>query len=139
MKKISHRKKVAPANSGKSKSPKSKSVAPAAAQDLAAALLRRLNHLPLDPLARASGFRQRQPKKLTPLLFVQAACLLVTLGSASYRRWAGLIGVLGQCTLTKQALFERMTDRAVRFLQSALQALLATLASTASGAPVSAE
>lgn len=139
MKKTSHRRKSAPVNSGKSKSSKTKSVVPAAAQDLAAALLRRLNHLPLDPLARASGFRQRQPKKLTPLLFVQAACLLVTLGSASYRRWAGLIGVLGQCTLTKQALFERLTDRAVRFLQSALQALLATLASTASGAPVSAE
>jgi len=36
--------------------------------------------------------------------------------------------LLGQCTLSKQALFERMTDRAATFLKSILQALLSSVA-----------
>ncbi len=105
------------------------------AQPLAASLQTQLDKLPLDRLARASGFRRRQPKKLTPRLFVQAACLLVTLGSVSYRRWAGLIGVLGGCTLAKQSLFERISPRAVAFLQAVLGALLGTLATTPTSVP----
>ena len=126
MKQHSHRKKSSP----KSQSSRTKRVAPDPAQHLAARLQQQLDKLPLDPLARASGFRRRQPKKLTPRLFVQAACLLVTLGSVSYRRWAGLIGILGGCTLTKQSLFERMSPRAVGFLQAVLGSLLGTLASS---------
>ena len=105
------------------------------AQSLAVSLQTQLDKLPLDRLARASGFRRRQPKKLTPTLFVQAACLLVTLGSVSYRRWAGLIGVLGGCTLAKQSLFERISSRAVGFLQAVLGALLGTLATTPTSVP----
>jgi len=112
-----------------------KKAGPNSAQPLAASLQRQLDKLPLDRLARASGFRRRQPKKLTPRLFVQAACLLVTLGSVSYRRWAGLIGVLGGCTLAKQSLFERISPRAVAFLQAVLGALLGTLATTPTSVP----
>jgi len=126
MKKPSHRNKSLPKN----KSDQGKTDAPNPVQPLAASLQQQLDKLPLDSLARASGFRRRQPKKLGPRLFVHAACLLVTLGSVSYRRWAGLIGVLGGCTLAKQSLFERMTPRAVAFLQSVLGALLGTLATT---------
>jgi len=104
-----------------------KEAAAAKIEHLAAALQRHLDKLPTDQLARSSGFRRRKPKKLTPSLFLQAACLLVTLPGASYRRWAGLIGVLGQCTLSKQALFERMTDRTVTFLKSILQSLLSSM------------
>jgi hypothetical protein len=98
-------------------------------------LQQQLDTLPIEALACSSGFRRRKPKKLAPALFVQAACLLVTLGSVSYRRWAGLIGLLGQCTLSKQALFERLSAKAVSFLQSALGALLAKLAMTRSSEP----
>jgi hypothetical protein len=126
MKNHSQRKKSSP----KIQSCKTKTAAPVAAQHLAARLEQELDKLPLDPLARASGFRRRQPKKLPPRLFVQAACLLVTLGSVSYRRWAGLIGILGGCTLAKQSLFERMSPRAVGFLQSVLGALLGSRAIT---------
>lgn len=98
-------------------------------------LERELDKLPLDRLARASGFRRRQPKKLSPRLFLQAACLLVTLGSVSYRRWAGLIGMLGGCTLAKQSLFERMSAPAVGFLQLVLGTLLGRLATPARAVP----
>lgn len=126
MKQHSHRKKSSP----KTQSSQTKTAAPDPTQPLAARLQQQLDRLPLDRLARASGFRRRRPKKLTPRLFVQAACLLVTLGSVSYRRWAGLIGVLGGCTLAKQSLFERMTSGAVGFLQLVLGALLGSLATT---------
>ncbi len=112
-----------------------KTTAPNLVQDFAASLEQHLIKLPLNPLAHTSGFRRRKPKKLTPILFVRAACLLVTLGTVSYRRWAGLIGLLGGCTLSKQALFERLTPGAVGFLQAVLGALLGALAITPDVAP----
>jgi hypothetical protein len=127
MRKQSQRKQ-SPSQGKTNKSTHTKTVTAAQTQNLAAALQHHLDKLPTDPLARSSGFRRRKPKKLTPALFVQASCLLVTLPSASYRCWAGLIGLLGRCTLSKQALFERMTDRAATFLQSILQTLLSSLA-----------
>ena len=130
MKQPTPRKKSSPTLGRKTKSTKTRTARPAPAQDLAASLEQHLDKLPLAQLACASGFRRRKPKKLTPRLFVQAACLLVTLGSVSYRRWAGLIGLLGRCTLTKQSLFKRMTASAVRFLQAVLGALLGRLAIT---------
>ena len=126
--KNTHRRKKSPAHPlPKTKSAKAKSCSTAQAADLAEAVSKNLEKLPLETLARRSGFCRRKPKKLTPALFAQAACLFVTLGSASYRCWAALIGVLGGCTLSKQALWERCTDRASRFLQGVLQSLLASL------------
>jgi hypothetical protein len=124
-----HRRQKSPARS-KSKLPsaKSKSRSPSQIQDLAETFSQQLKNLPLDTLARTSGFRRRKPKKLTPALFAQAACLFVTLSAASFRSWAGLIGWLGGCTLTKQALWERCTDRAAKFLQAILQSLLVSVA-----------
>ena len=138
MKKPSHRKKSSHCkrpSTTKLRSVQPQGAAATQSTDLAARLQGDLAKLPLNQLARASGFVRRTPKKLTATLFVQAACLLVTLGSVSYRQWAALIGLLGQCTLTKQALFERMTQRSATFLQSVLQALLTT-AGTASGTVV---
>jgi Transposase DDE domain len=131
MKKHSHRIKSSPKN----KLSKTRTAPACSVPSLALSLQQQLDKLPLKPLTRASGFRRRQPKKLTPRLFVQAACLLVTLGSVSYRRWAGLIGVLGRCTLTKQSLFERMSPKAVGFLQAVLEALLGTLATAPTSVP----
>jgi hypothetical protein len=124
MKKHSHRQKASPTHPGN----KAKAAGPHLAQPLALSLEQHLDKLPLDRLAHAAGFRRRRPKKLTPRLFVQAACLLVTLGSVSYRRWAGLIGILGGCTLAKQSLFERMSARAVGFLELVLGTVLGRLA-----------
>jgi len=127
MRKKSHRKK-SPAHRKTNRSTHTKQAVADQTHNLAAAIQQHLDKLPADELARSSGFQRRKPKKLTPSLFVRAACLLVTLPAASYRCWAGLIGLLGQCTLSKQALFERMTDRASAFLMSILQALLSALA-----------
>jgi Transposase DDE domain len=84
----------------------------------------------LDPqllltLAQESGFARRTARKLTPLLLVQATVLLVSQSTVSLRRWAALVGVLGQLCLSKQALWERLTPRASVFLQAVLAQLLA--------------
>jgi hypothetical protein len=83
----------------------------------------------LDPdrllaLARQTGFLLRQPRKLTPRLLVLATVLLVSQSAVSLRRWAVLVGVLGELSLSKQALWERLTGRAVAFLQAVLAQLL---------------
>lgn len=79
---------------------------------------------PLARLAIASGFVRRKARKLTPLLFVQATVLLVSQSAVSVRNWAILVGLLGQITLSKQALWERLSQRAVEFLQQVLAAAL---------------
>src|SRR3989304_3747955 len=117
MKKKHCRKKSPAPTVPKIKSAKTKSCPPTQIKDLAETLSQNLEKLPLDTLARASGFRRRKPKKLTPALFAQAACLFVTLSATSFRCWAGLIGLLGGVTLSKQALWERCTERAAEFLQ----------------------
>ena len=76
-------------------------------------------------LAKQCGFVQRTARKLTPLLFVQASILLVTQSAVSLRRWAALVGVLGDVCLAKQSLWERINVRAVAFLQAVLALVLA--------------
>jgi hypothetical protein len=50
--------------------------------------------------------------------------LLVSQSVVSFRRWAVLVGVLGQLCLSKQALWERINPRAVAFLQAVLAQVL---------------
>jgi len=76
-------------------------------------------------LAQQCGFTRRKARKLTPLLFVQATLLLVSQSTVSLRRWAALAGVLGELCLSKQALWERISGRAVAFLQAVLALVLA--------------
>jgi hypothetical protein len=89
-------------------------------KDTLTSLTTLLSALPIDEAAKASGFIKRQSRKLTGVLFVQAAILLVAQGAVSLRRWAVLIGVLGNLTLSKQALWERISPRAVEFLRTCL-------------------
>jgi len=94
---------------------------PAALDKLTSLLL----GLALPQWARQTGFVQRKERKLSPLLFVQSAILLVTQGTVSLSRWAVLIGILGRFTLSKQAVWDRMTQAAVAFLQAVLAGVLA--------------
>lgn len=84
--------------------------------------------LPLEKLARQAGFCRRRAKKLSPLLFLQASVLLLSQGAVSLRRWAILVGLLGELTLSKQALWERLTVRAAAFLQAVLAACIGRVA-----------
>jgi hypothetical protein len=88
---------------------------------------RALEPLDVDGMARRSGFRRRQPKKLSPLTFIRSCCLLLINKKVSLRRWAILIGTLINQTYAKQSLFERMSHSAATFLQSVVLALVGKL------------
>ena len=79
----------------------------------------------IEARARETGFMKRKPKEITPLLFVQSAILLVTQSAVSLCRWAVLLGLLGNCTVAKQSLWERLTQGAVALLEQTLGLVLA--------------
>jgi len=78
----------------------------------------------LEEPARRSGFVRRTPRKITPLLFLQGAVLLVSQSAVSLSRWAALLGVLGHTRLARQSLWERINPGAVGFLQHILAAVM---------------
>jgi hypothetical protein len=80
---------------------------------------------PLQTRARETGFMRRKPKTITPQLFVQSAILLVTQSVVSLSRWAVLLGLLGNCSVAKQSLWERLTQSAVALLEQTLGLVLA--------------
>jgi len=88
-------------------------------------LQRWLRPEPLESRARETRFLRRKPKKITPLLFVQAALLLVTQSVVSLSRWAVLLGILSHGRVSKQSVWERLTQSAVDFLQQMLGLVLA--------------
>jgi hypothetical protein len=88
-------------------------------------LLHWLVPAPLESRARETGFLRRKPKQIPPLLLVQAAILLVSQSVVSLSRWAVLLGILGQRRVSKQSVWERLTDRAVSFLEQILGLVLA--------------
>jgi len=79
----------------------------------------------LEEHARQTKFMRRKSKKLTPLLFVQAALLLIGQSVVSLSRWAVLLGVLSSGRLSKQSVWERINHSAVCFLQQILGLVLA--------------
>lgn len=79
----------------------------------------------LQTRARQTGFMQRKSKKISPLLFVQSAILLVGRSVVSLRQWAALLGLLGNHSVAKQSLWERITQNAVVFLEQTLAMVLA--------------
>lgn len=83
-----------------------------------------LQEINVDQLARQTRFCRRQPRKLSPLLFLHSCFLVLLQPRASLRHWAMLIGVVGNQTYAKQSLFKRLTPAALGFVQQVLQALL---------------
>jgi hypothetical protein len=79
-----------------------------------------LDKIPLQRLASQTKFRQRTPKKLSPRVFIKSAILLCTQSHVSLTVWAVLIGLLTGQTVSKQAIFERLSAEAVDFLKAVL-------------------
>lgn len=68
---------------------------------------------------------KRKARKITPLLFIQAAILLVDQSVVSLSRWAVLLGVLANDRVSKQSVWGRITQGAVDLLQQTLGLVLA--------------
>lgn len=83
-----------------------------------------LKKIPLPALARQTGWMQRASQKITPLNLVTAALLLVSQPQISLTVLAVLLGWLCRHTVSKQAVDERLTATAARFLKESLGAAL---------------
>jgi hypothetical protein len=78
----------------------------------------------LEEPARQCRFLKRKPRKITPLLFIQAAVLLVSQRAVTLSRWAALLGVLGSTSVARQSLWERINTQAVELVQHVLGSVL---------------
>lgn len=76
---------------------------------------------------------RRRPRKLTPHRFLVACLSVVAQGCSSLRQQALVVGLLGRCTISRQAVHQRLGPAAAEFLRTVLEKLLAQ---TSSAAPV---
>ena len=88
-------------------------------------LQHKLESLALEQLARQTKFVQRTPKKITPLNFVLGLIHIVLTGGCALSSIASTIGLMADQLLSKQAVAERITEAAVKFLEDVLAATLA--------------
>src|ERR1700733_4759181 len=86
-----------------------------------------LSVLPLQSLARSSGFFRRQPKKLSLEAFLQS--LLWSLSSSHYslHHWAAQLSALQNQLFSKQALHRRFNRLLLVFLHLTWAAFWPTL------------
>lgn len=78
-------------------------------------------------MARETGFQERTPRKITPSALLQALSLLAFYSRCSFDLLASLLGLLGACPLSKQAVAKRCTQACVEFVRRALWELSASL------------
>ena len=89
-------------------------------------MLQRLSVLPLQNLAKTSGFVLRRPRKISLEAFLQSILLSLCQPGLSFRSWAALLSALQSNLLSKQALHKRCDSRLRAFLQLCLASLLGT-------------
>jgi Transposase DDE domain len=87
-------------------------------------MLQRLSLLPLESLAKTSGFVLRRPRKLSLEAFLQS--ILLGLGQPNYslQSWAAQLSALQSVLFSKQALHRRCGSSLVHFLELLLATLL---------------
>ena len=78
----------------------------------------------LDKLSRQSRFVRRKPRKIRPLEFLIAFCLMVLSGGKSLNSFATSLGLLSGETISKTAVFKRISGFFVNFLKSVLASVL---------------
>ena len=82
--------------------------------------------IPLRKLSKESNFCKRKPKKIYPQNLIVGFFLMVSnSGTHSFQHWASKIGLLTGKTISKQALWKRMNQDMILFLQKVLSSSLA--------------
>ncbi|MCI0617648.1 IS4 family transposase [bacterium] len=83
-----------------------------------------LDRLPLDVLARETGFVKRHSTKITPKAFLLALFSTTLQSIASLASLAQTIGLINSGTVSKQAVNERFGPGLLRFLKKTLARML---------------
>ena len=87
-------------------------------------MLPSLSLLPLDSLAKTSGFVRRRPRKLSLEAFLQSILLALYQPSHSLQSWAAQLSALQSELFSKQALHRRCGKGLVNFLELLLATVL---------------
>jgi hypothetical protein len=87
-------------------------------------MLQSLSLLPLESLAKASGFVLRRPRKLSLEAFLQSILFSLCQPSYSLGAWAAQLSALQTGLFSKQALHRRCGQGLVNFLQLLMSTLL---------------
>ena len=90
-------------------------------------MLPSLSLLPLDSLAKTSGFVRRRPRKLSLEAFLQSILLALYQPSHSLQSWAAQLSALQSELFSKQALHRRCGKGLVNFLELLLATVLGNL------------
>jgi len=90
-------------------------------------MLQPLSLLPLDSLAKISGFVRRRPRKLSLEAFLQSILLALCQPSHSFQSWAAQLSALQSELFSKQALHRRCGKGLVNFLELLLATVLGNL------------
>jgi hypothetical protein len=86
---------------------------------------KKLSEIAIDKLSKESNYCKRKSKKISPLELIKGFYLMVfSEGENSFQNWADKIGLQVKTTITKQALWKRMTIRQVDFLRKVFEAVL---------------
>jgi hypothetical protein len=87
----------------------------------------KIDSLPLEKIARDTGFVRRSPRKAGARQWLRAICLLSVLPTRSFRAFGWLLGLIeGDCH-SKQNVGKRIGSGFNSFLKEALQKLAAQL------------
>ncbi|MCC5789304.1 MAG: IS4 family transposase [Opitutales bacterium] len=86
------------------------------------------NSVPIDEIARRTGFVRRSARKAEARQWLQAICLMSTLPSRSFRILAWLLGLLKGQSHSKQNVGKRIHNCFEQFLQEVLTEIIAKLA-----------
>src|SRR3972149_3297691 len=85
----------------------------------------KLRKIPINKLARQSGFYKRRPKKIKPkgllIAFIQTICASK---KNTYSNWACQLGIMINGTVSKQAVSKKISEPLVEFLKNLLKAIM---------------
>ncbi|MEO5572061.1 MAG: hypothetical protein ABIT08_05490 [Bacteroidia bacterium] len=80
----------------------------------------KIKEINFDKHAKASGFKKRKAQKITGKTMVLAFILMAMQGNNSLQLWAEKIGILTGKTVSKQAIWKRITEALTKFLPAIL-------------------
>jgi hypothetical protein len=98
--------------------------APLSDNNQAGCIVDKLSGLPLEGLARESGFVKRTPKKLRPLVMITSFFMLIFQAKSSFSTWAQQVTALSGKLVSKQAIWKRMTAAYASFLLCLIKFIL---------------
>lgn len=78
----------------------------------------------IDTIAKQTGFVKRKAKKITPTNFLLAFFIMMLTGGRSLSCFAETIGLITGCLISKQAVFYRITNVLIQFLECILAKVL---------------